>query len=213
LRFTGLSWRTEGRAKGQGGLDELNDSLRVPVNHGEVLAHRRRQRLCLILQQHQLDARNDDPEGVVELMGHSRRQRAQRRQLLRLARAAFQGQPLADVGDEGHHAKPLGRRHVAQADLQGEFTPVAPAPGEVEAAAHGAHTRLGHVAGAMARMSVAEPVRQEHLQRVTEQLGLGIPKHLLDLSVGQHDEPVIIDDENTLRRGLEEGPYRLLALP
>ena len=89
----------------QEALRDARDALGVAVDHVQVFAHVRGQRARLGVELHQLGARRDDADRVVELVGEARRQRAERRELLGLAGGALDADALGDVLDQHDHAR------------------------------------------------------------------------------------------------------------
>src|SRR5260370_1239258 len=63
----------------------------------------------------------------------------------------------------------------------------------------------------MVRMLVAKPLRNQHLDRVAEQLVASVTEEFLGLRVDQRDAEVATEDQLRVRRGFEQVVYLVLG--
>ena len=133
-------------AEGEEALGDVAESLGVPVEDLQVDERLRGQVLLLPLQEHHLEAGEDDADRVVELVGNAGGHAAERRQLLDVPHLPVLLDASGDVRDERHGEAVLVIGHDAQTDLDGELGPVAAPARQVEPDPHGARARLRKVA-------------------------------------------------------------------
>jgi hypothetical protein len=100
---------------------------------------------------------------------------------------------------------------VTEADLDGKLGPVPTPAGQIEADAHRAYPGLGEVPGAMVRVSVTDPFRQQDLERLPEQLGARVVEHPLGRRVDQRDPAGGVDQHDALGGGFEHRPRHVLG--
>ena len=143
-------------------------------------------------------------------MGDARRHRPERGQLLVLVehlalalQLRLDALALGDVGDErdGHAA--VGRRHVAEADLDRELGAILAPACEIQADSHRADARLGEVPRSMCDMTAPDPFRQEDLERLAEQRAARVAEHPLGGRVDQRDAAGRVDQDDALGGGFE----------
>ena len=178
--------------------------LGMAMQHLEVLDHRAGQRLGLGVEQHDFDARGDDPDGIVDLVRDTRRQATERGQTISLARRSFHHLTLRDVGDEGEGPQPVFRFDIAQGDLHRKLRAIASPRHEVEATTHRSRVGVLEVRGAMADMRAPQALGQQHLQRLSQQGLPRIAERLFAFPIGRGDRPPLIHDEDGVRRCFED---------
>src|SRR5260370_1270176 len=111
---------------------------------------------------------------------------------------------FADIADRAGDERALLGFERAQADLDGEFRAVFAPAVKLQPGAHRAHFGIGEIAVAMVRMLVAKPRRNQHLDRVAEQLVASVAEELLGLRIDQRDAAVATDDHHSVRRRFEQ---------
>ena len=114
--------------------------------------------------------------------------------------------PLAfgDVADGARHQHAAFGRERAEADLDRNLAPVLAATEELDLGPHGPGPGLRKIATAMGRVSRAEALRDQHLDRQPQQLGARVAKQELSLAVDDDDLPAAVDDDDGVGRGLQQ---------
>jgi hypothetical protein len=106
---------------------------------------------------------------------------------LALGKGAFPWPALGHVDDRREDLSAVGRLDRGETDLDRELGAVLAPAGEVQG------------------MSPADPLGEEKLDRLAEDLGRLVPEDPLDLWVGVHDPALSIDRDHGIRRGLHRG--------
>ena len=112
--------------------------------------------------------------------------------------------PRDDVDNRGGNVESLGRGQGSQTDLDGKLGAVFPKSRQIAADTHQACTRIGEKTRPMPRMIGPEAKGEEHFHGLPQQFLSAIAEQLLDLSVHQLDDAVLIDRHETDRRRLDD---------
>jgi len=91
-----------------------------------------------------------------------------------------------------------------QADLDGEFAAVPAMAVELQAGAHGPQARCAVVALDVMRVSRAQPLGHQHVDRLPDQLVARVVEHPLGLGVDEHDRPRLVDDQDPIGRRVDQ---------
>ena len=114
------------------------------------------------------------------------------------------GSPLADVADNGDHELVAVGEHGAEADLDRELTPVLPHAVQVETRAHLSRPRVDGIAAAMLDVAPAEPLGNEQVDALADELTRLVSEQLRRPPVYERDCALRVDEENRIRRRLEQ---------
>jgi hypothetical protein len=111
---------------------------------------------------------------------------------------------IGDVADRARHQRPLIGLEGRQADLDRELAAVATTPAQLEPRAHRARPGRRREGVAVSAVPLAEPVGQQDLDPLPEQLGARVPEHGLGERVDQDDGAGAVDDHDGVGCRLEE---------
>ena len=141
----------------------------------------------------------------------------QRREpLLALAPDRVGADAGGDVAHEGGREPAVLGLERTQGDVDRKLGPVLAPARELEPGAHGARARVGEVAVALLDVVLLEPLREQLLDLAAEQLVSAVAEELLGLGVDELDCPLLVDDHDCVRGGVEqrrEAILRLVAQP
>src|SRR5262245_9719020 len=104
----------------------------------------------------------------------------------------------------------LARRERAQADLDWHFAAALALSEEFAPAPHCASARILHERTTIVCVAIFVALRNEHIDALAEQFGGSVPKHLLDLPVGEHDRAPLVHDQDGAGDRFEDRANALL---
>src|SRR6476646_2066495 len=96
------------------------------------------------------------------------------------------------------------RFYRAQHDVDGEFAAVLPPAVELKSGAHRSNTRLITVVNSLSRVSLAEPLGNQNLDRFAQQFGAAVPKEFLNLSVNFADFSLVVTYDDGVGREFKQ---------
>ncbi len=191
--------------------DDVGEDLRDLIELRRVAGKKPLGRLCIAENRRQR---------LVQLVRKRAGQLAQHRyarevrHLVALAgRFALAALALADVDHGGDHEPALGGLHRIQTHLHRQLGPVLADGEEVAARPHRSWLPFVAIRLAVRGVRIPKAFRHQHLHRLPDQVLARIPEHRLGARVGQHDDPVDIDDEHRVRRRFHQRPEALFGLP
>ncbi len=123
------------------------------------------------------------------------------------------GLAFGDVADGRGDQGAVGGLQRAQADLDRELAAVAAQAVQLQARAHGAGPAVDDVAVPEVGVVPAEPFRDEHLDRSSQQVLPGVSEEGLGLRVDELDRARLVDDHHRVGRRLQQRPETLLGGP
>jgi hypothetical protein len=92
----------------------------------------------------------------------------------------------------------------AQADLDRNLAPVRALGPELHAGAHRSWIGIRHVGTAVGDMVVAQPLWQQHLDRLADEAFRGLVEHRMGLLIRDPDDAICVNDDHGVGRGLDE---------
>ena len=112
--------------------------------------------------------------------------------------------PLGDVAHDGDDGELRACAQWTQADLDRKLGAISSPAKERQIHAHRARVWLRHIARAQAAMAGAAPLRNQRLDRLTQQFLTRIAEHALCLLVDEPDAPVAIHREQRVWREFDD---------
>jgi hypothetical protein len=94
---------------------------------------------------------------------------------------------------------------AAQVDVDGESGGVLSHTVEFEANSHGTCTRISEILGAVLGVDFPQALRQQDFDGEPEEFVVGIAEELLRLVIDHDDDAAGLDDDQTIRCGVEQG--------
>ena len=119
-------------------------------------------------------------------------------------RDLLEAHPLGDIADRRRDR--LARRPELrrEADLDGQLAAVLAAPVEAQPRAHRPRRGLREEAAQVRAVTGAEPLRDQELERPADQLVARVAEQRLGLHVDQLDVRVLADDDDRVRRRVDQ---------
>jgi len=111
---------------------------------------------------------------------------------------------LGDVADDAYNKISLIGSGRAYADFRGELTSILPSADQIRSSTHWPYARPGAIDSAMSDVRFSEPLRQQNLHGLAEQLNRVVAEQLLSLRVSQCYGAIRIHDHNGIRRGRQK---------
>ena len=111
---------------------------------------------------------------------------------------------ISGVAYRTHHHRAFLGLERAQADFDGKLLAAVALRVEVEHGAHGADAWTLNKTSPVRQVCGAKACRQQYLDRLTQEFGTQIPKHLFGLCVDEHDAPGHVDHHDRVRQGLKQ---------
>src|SRR5581483_3424180 len=110
------------------------------------------------------------------------------------------------VPNDADHEALAALHDRAEADLDRELAAVLSFPEKLEAGAHGPGSRRRRVLLAMSNVGGVEPLGQQNLNRLSDEVAPLIAEHALGLAIHDADAARRVHDNDGVRRPLEECP-------
>jgi hypothetical protein len=114
--------------------------------------------------------------------------------------------PVGDVGRERDGPAAARRGNVIQAHFDRKGRAVLPFTNQLKTASHWARTRCSEVIGPMCDVPAADRGRQQPLDRGADQLTRRPAEHRFEGTIGHHDRPMPVDQDDALRCGFQQEP-------
>ncbi len=134
-----------------------------------------------------------------------------RRRFQQSPKFLFRFLAFGNVANGAHCQRALLGLEGAETDFHGKFRAILSQAVQLQPRAHGARTRFGEKARAVAGMFAAKTLGHQHLDFLANEFFAGVTEELLGLRIHQDDLPPAIDNDDGVRRGLQQSPKLLFG--